>query len=225
MPLRPIISIRGLVTYETAKELARILKPLVVRSTHHVQNTKGIINSIEVIQLKPDEYIMSYDVNALFTSGPIKPAVNIIKKHLEEDKELHLRTFMTVKHISCLLEVCLNNTYISLQGMFYEQTEGAAMGSSVSPIVTNLYMEDLKFQAINTSPSPALWKRYVDDTFTIIKKANRNSFLEHINSVDPNIQFFNGETRRHGCMPFLDILITPKERQAQYISLQKVYPH
>ena len=32
MPLRPIISSRGSATYETGKELARILKPLVARS-------------------------------------------------------------------------------------------------------------------------------------------------------------------------------------------------
>ena len=83
MPLWPIISSKGSVTYETAKELARILKPLVGRSPHHVQNTKDFIYSIADIQLKPDECIMSYDVNALFTSVPIQPAVNIIKKHLE----------------------------------------------------------------------------------------------------------------------------------------------
>ena len=96
MHLRPIISSRGSVTYETAKELARIQKPLVGRSPHHVQNTKDFISSIEGIQLKPDECIMSYDMNALFTSVTIQPAANIIKKHLEEDKELHLRTSMTV---------------------------------------------------------------------------------------------------------------------------------
>ena len=78
MPLRPIISSRGSVAYETAKELARVLKPLVERSPHHAQNAKDLINTIEGIQLKPDEY-MSYDVNALFTSVPIQPAVNIIK--------------------------------------------------------------------------------------------------------------------------------------------------
>ena len=102
MPLRPIISSRGSVTYETVKELARILKPLVGRSPHHVQNTKDFISSIEGIQLKLDECIMSYDVNALFTSVPIQPAVNIIKKHLEEGKVFHLRTSLTVKHISFL---------------------------------------------------------------------------------------------------------------------------
>ena len=121
---------------------------------------------------------MSYDVSALFTSIPIEPAINIIKKHLEEDKELHLRTSMMVKHISCLLEFCLKNTYFSFQGRFYEQTEGAAMGSPIRPIVANLFMEDLEVQAIRTSTTPpALWKRFVDDTFTIVKKDNRNSFL------------------------------------------------
>ena len=40
VPLRPIISSRGSATYETAKDLARIIKPLVGRSPHHVQTTK-----------------------------------------------------------------------------------------------------------------------------------------------------------------------------------------
>ena len=94
---------------------------------------------------------MPYDVSALFTSIPIEPAINIIKKHLEEDKDLHKRTSMTVKHIPCLLEFCLKNTYFSFQGSFYEQTEGAAMGSPISPIVANLFMEDLEVQDINNT--------------------------------------------------------------------------
>ena len=155
---------------------------------------------------------MSYDVNTLFTSIPIEPAVNITKKHLEEEKDLHLRTNITVKHICCLLEFCLKNTYFLFKGRFYEQTEGAAMGSPSSSIVANLFMEDLEVQAIKTSPSPpVLWKRYVDDTFTIIKKQHKNSFLEHLNSINPSIKFSSEETRIDGSMPFLDILIAPRE--------------
>ena len=46
------------------------------------------------------------------------------------------------------------------------------MGSPISPIVANLYMEDFEMRAINTSPqAPLMWKRFVDDTCVIIKAA------------------------------------------------------
>ena len=51
VPLRPIISSRGTATYESGKELARILKPLVAKSPHHVQNTQDFIHSIKDIKL------------------------------------------------------------------------------------------------------------------------------------------------------------------------------
>ena len=52
--MRPIVSSVGSVTYGTAKELSRILKPLVGKSPHHVKNNKDFIHSLEGIQLKPD---------------------------------------------------------------------------------------------------------------------------------------------------------------------------
>ena len=211
VPMKPIISSRGSATYETAKELAKIIKPMVERSPHYVQNNKDFLDSIKNIKIQPDECIMSYDVSALFTFIPIEPAIKIIQKHLEDDKDLSNRTSMTVNHIIRLLDFCLKNTYFSLQGRFYEQTEGAAMGSPISPLVANLFIEDLEVQAIRTSPtSPTLWKRFVDDTFTIIKKINRDSFLQHLNSIHPNIKFTCEEVREDGSMPFLDILITPE---------------
>ena len=40
-----------------------------------------------------------------------------------------------------LLELCLNTTYFIFREQIYKQSFGAAMGSPVSPIVANLYME------------------------------------------------------------------------------------
>ena len=169
---------------------------------------------------------MSYDVHSLFTSIPIDPAITIIRKHLEQDKDLHQRTNMTVNHICCLLEFCLKNTYFQYKGRYYEQTEGVAMGSPISPIVANLFMEDFKVQAIMTSPSPpVLWKRYVDDTFTIIHKQHKDSFLEHLNNINPSIKFTSEETRPDGAIPFLDILITPKDDSSLQTSVYKKPTH
>ena len=153
-----------------------------------------------------------YDVRALFTSVPIQPALKIIEKLLKEDTGLQNRTAMSIKHSMDLLEFCLRSTYFTYQGKYYEQVEGAAMGSPISQIVANLYMENFELRALNTSPNaPLMWKRFVDDTFVVMKKAHKEEFLTHLNSMDNNIQFTTEEPRPDGSLPFLDILITPEK--------------
>ena len=51
----------------------------------------------------------------------------------------------------------------------------------------------------------------MDDTFVILKQDKKEKFLQHINSVDPAIQFTTEEQKQDGSMPFLDILVTPQE--------------
>ena len=55
MPLRPIVSHIGAVTYVTSKGLARILKPLVGESPHHMQNAQDFIQQIKGIHLNPGQ--------------------------------------------------------------------------------------------------------------------------------------------------------------------------
>ena len=154
MPLRPIVSSIGGVTYHTSKEVARILKPLVGKSEHHVKNTQDFIESIKGIHLSEDQCMVSYDVKALFTSVPTNKACIIIRQRLEEDLELNQRTSLSIDDIISLLEFCITSTYFSFQGKFYEQVEGAAMGSPLSPIVANIYMETFEVEAIRSAPSP-----------------------------------------------------------------------
>ena len=58
IPLRPIASSTGTVTYSTAKELAKILKPLVGMSTHHVHNTRDFVEHLKDVRLKQGECII-----------------------------------------------------------------------------------------------------------------------------------------------------------------------
>ena len=153
--------------------------------------------------------MMSYDVKALFTSVPTTKAITIIKQLLDEDQELQQRTSLSIENITSLLEFCITSTYFSFQGKFYEQVEGAAMGSPLSPIVANLYMESFQVEALRSVPHPPyLWKRFVDDTVTILQSSQRDGFLEYLNSIDQHIQFTAEDQREDGAMPFLDILVT-----------------
>ena len=78
------------------------------------------------------------------------------------------------------------------------------MGSPVSPVVANLCMEDIEESAINASPvAPKIWKRYVDDSFCIIKKNGVTAFHDTLNSIDTNISF-TIEQECNGKISFLD---------------------
>ena len=200
-PLRAIVSTCGSVTYGVTKELAKILKPLVGKSPHHLNSTQDFVEQAKHITLAPGECLSSYDVSALFTSVPVDPALNIIKDLLEKDHTLMERTVMEVSDIILLLEFCLKNTYFSFQDQFFEQVEGAAMGSPVSPIVAI---------SANCPQPPRFWCRFVDDTFVIHKEANKQGFLQHINSVDPAIRFTAEDNKEDGSITFLDTIAKPE---------------
>ena len=153
-PLRPIVSSIGAATYQTSKELSKILKALVGKSGHHIHNNQDFLEDLKSIKPASDEVMMSYDVKALFTSVPIKPALKVIENLLKDDHSLQNRTTMSTQHIMDLLGLCLRSTYFTFRGRFYEQVEGAALGSPISPIVANLYMEDFETRAIQSSPTP-----------------------------------------------------------------------
>ena len=86
-----------------------------------------------------------------FTNTPILQSIEIISNKLKKDKTLKKRTLLTPEDIVELLEFVLTTTYFMFRGQVYQQKFGTAMGSPVSPIVANLFMEDLEQRAMAVS--------------------------------------------------------------------------
>ena len=120
------------------------------------------------------------------------------------------RTSLLVSDIVELLRFCMSTTYFVFRGVIYEQVYGTAMGSPVSVVIANLYMEWFEQTALRTAPAhirPRLWKRFVDDIWEVIKRGTEPELTAHLNQVDPtgNIQV-TSEPETDRKLPFLDSL-------------------
>ena len=111
----------------------------------------------------------------------------------------------------------LTSTFFQYNGEFFEQADGVAMGSPLSPAVANFFMEDFEEKALNSAPlRPKFFFRYVDDTFIVWPhgRDTLDQFLGHMNSRHPNITF-TMEIEKDGRLPFLGILITRRKNGIQ----------
>ena len=147
------------------------------------------------LNVGPNKELRSYDVLALFTSVPVNKAMDIISRKLEEDESLSNRTPLSPTDLIILLEKCLNCTYFLHKGLFYLEVHGAAMGSPVSPhhrcpILCNLYLKNFEQMALAKAENPPRWwKRYVDDTYTVLQKDQAQNFIDYLNTVDDDIKW------------------------------------
>ena len=211
-PLRPIVDYLGSMAYKISKALSDLLFPLAGKTEHHVLNSKKFVEDLSTLVLDEDEALLSHDVVSLFTNVPIPQALAVIRARLEQDETLSERTALTVDDIMELMDFVMATTYFQFREKFFEQVFGTAMGSPVSVVVSNLFMEDLEQKALQSAPldiKPRFWRRFVDDVFEVVKRGCEEALTAHLNSVDTtgSIKFtYEGET--DGQLPFLDTLVT-----------------
>jgi len=82
---------------------------------------------------------------------------------------------LEVDDIMELLEFILTTIYFCFNGQIYRQKFGTAMGSPVSPLVANMFMQHIERKLLDTAPEnlkPKLWKRYVVDILEVVKKGS-----------------------------------------------------
>lgn len=82
------------------------------------------------------------------------------------------------------------------------------MGSPLSPVLANIYME--WFEKNKIAPilgNDVLWLRYIDDVFSLIpKNTNINNLYNNLNELSDCIKF-TMEIESNNKLPFLDIQV------------------
>ena len=117
---------------------------------------------------------------------------------------------MNKKTFTNLLNLATSNSYFMFNNKYYYQNEGLAMGQPLSAPLANIFLCLKEKQWLEDCPNefkPAMYKRYVDDTFVIFRKQDHvDKFFEYINKQHQNIKFTK-ESEENKKLPFLDILL------------------
>ena len=165
------------------RSIAKILRPLAGLTQHHVSNSSQFVEIIRNLTLQPSDILVNFDVVSLFTTVPTTETC-LVKERLEQDLSLDDRTSLSPEQIHNLLLACVSSSCFQFQGKFYEQTAGTSIGSPLSPILADIFMEEFKTSSLSTADlQPSLWLRYVDDTFVVWPHGSDalQDFLQHLN--------------------------------------------
>ena len=74
----------------------------------------------------------------------------------------------------------------------FDQIDGVTIGSSLAPVLANLFLGHYEHIWLNKyhGPSVLFYRHYVDDTFCVFNTENDAlSFFEFLNTQHPNIKF------------------------------------
>jgi hypothetical protein len=118
------------------------------------------------------------------------------------------------KELINILETILHQNYFQYNGNFYKPKTGIAMGSPLSGIIAEIFIQHLEQQILkHTLERQAIiyYTRYVDDIFIIYNhdKITPKQILEHFNKQHKALQFTLTEENKRQ-ISYLDLNITIK---------------
>ena len=144
---------------------------------------------------------------SLFTNA-VKRTIEIILKRVFENKLIN--TTLTKRTLKKLLLDCATKTAFPFDNIFYEQTDGVSMGSSLAPVLANIILTEFGKAIVDDLIKTgiiAFYRRYVDDTLVLIKPKDIPFVLNKFNSFDKNLKF-TVDNFENGKIDFLDLEIS-----------------
>ena len=154
-------------------------------------------------------FMCSFDIESLYTNIPIRESIEIVFDALFEN-ETTIYLGMTRQQFRKLLELALNDSYFRFDGKIYKQADGLAMGSSLSPIIANIFLDKFERNLLSGCPidcKPRFYRRYLDDTFIIFNnEAEAKKFFQYSNSQHNRIKF-TYEPENNEKLSFLDVTV------------------
>ena len=220
MPIRPVVSYINAPNRKLAIKLNTIFRNYEYKSRYSIKNSLELISKLKDKPVASNYKLVSFDVSSMFSKIPPKECLPLIKNYLEKIKINHCEK----SEILELFELCIKQNYFSFGNKFYIQNEGLPMGSPISPLLADIFMENIENQIFKSNESNSIiwWYRYVDDVIAGFNGSSRqlDKFLGFINNIHKNIKF-TLEIENENKINFLDLTIKRTENNLEFSIYRK----
>ena len=167
LPFRTVVNENGTWQKVVSKFLQQGLEFVLLENSLSLKNTNELIGILDVHHGKQCS-VFSMDIKDLYYSLES----NRLMKRVKQALELNLVKFQSGSGISVdsfltVLDFYLRSTIVEYGGKMYVQKEGVCIGSSVAPILAEIYLNSLDSAVVNglkgIQSESYVVKRYVDD--------------------------------------------------------------
>ena len=183
LKLRPIVDQTRAYIYDVSKVVAQFLKPL-ARNEFTISDTLAFPELLKNIENSDDYEDVSYDVESLFTSIPIKETIDYIihKIYIKNVIEPMCKKSIFKKLLRKLTKECA----FSVNNRLIKQIDGCPMGGPISVVFADIYMCKMEDDVV--APLKPIFYKYVDDTYVRRKKNATDELFEKLNTYHDNIK-------------------------------------
>lgn len=201
---RPIAACHSWITTNLSMYLADLLNSALAKCDTILQDRTELISLLEQQEVDADSWLVTFDVESLYPSIDQEECVQACAEAVFAQSGLERSM------VEDLLRFVLRNNIVQVEGNYYRQIKGGAMGTNCLPQAAQLYLA-VKWESVlkkQWGPQfPAMFKRFIDDGFFIWHGSRYmlDYFLQDLNSLLPNIRI------THTCSQFeveyLDLVI------------------
>jgi hypothetical protein len=146
------VSAIGSPTNAFSRYLVDKLQIFVGKSSSFIKDYVDFIHKTHAFLLYEQDLMASFNVISHFTKILIPEVLTLISNLID------LETLDLIK-------ICLSSTFFTFKGACYEQIEGTTMGSSLFPVVANIFMEHFKYLSLiifHLKPDLTSWREKLD---------------------------------------------------------------
>jgi hypothetical protein len=182
---RPIAACHSWITTNISKVVGEMLNSVLHEHPTILLDRTDLVSLVESAQVTESTWLVTFDVESLYPSIDQAQCAEACAEAVDGST---MRKVMVHDFVLFVLQ----NNIVQVEGRYYRQTSGGAMGNNLLPPAAQLYMAlkwEKRIKEELGDDFPALFKRFLDDGFVLFEGSREalQRFIQVMQNALPNI--------------------------------------